>query len=234
MVRHFSIQTRTIDAVSCLGALVIGLLPVQARATPENCEGAAEVAATEFGVPVDLLRAVTLAETGRLQDGALRPWPWAVNQAGHGQWFDTRQAAETYVRIAVETGARNIDVGCFQLNYRWHAAAFTSVSEMFDPLRNARYAASFLLKLYQELGDWRLAAGAYHSRTPDRAERYSARVETLRLGLPDMAPPLVRPTATNRFPLLQSGALGAAGSLVPGMTGTGPILARAAAPLIGS
>jgi hypothetical protein len=37
---------------------------------------------------------------------------------------------------------------------------------------NVDYAARFLHSLYGETGDWMQAAGAYHSRTPDKAAIY--------------------------------------------------------------
>lgn len=49
-------------------------------------------------------------------------------------------------------GAGNLDIGCFQLNYRWHGAAFASLADMFDPDRNATYAADYLASHYQRTG----------------------------------------------------------------------------------
>jgi len=209
------------------------LLAVPGHATPSSCEAAGDVAAAEYGVPTDLMRAISLAETGRRVEGVLRPWPWAVNEGGKGQWFDDRATAETYVATAIAAGTRNIDIGCFQLNHRWHSAAFQSISDMFDPLRNARHAAAFLSELHRETGDWQLATGAYHSRTPERAESYRTRVEVLRAMTPVAVPPAVRPRSANAFPLLQPGAPGAFGSLVPGLGAARPMLAGATARLIG-
>jgi hypothetical protein len=199
------------------------------------CEAAATRAAAEFGVPRDLLLAVALAESGRQAGGAFSPWPWTINEAGRGRWFPSRQAAESHVESALATGARNIDIGCFQINHRWHAHKFETLAVMFDPVRNAGYAAGFLAELYRETGDWMLAAGAYHSRTPELAERYRGRVAALRAGLTDGAPasPWPEPGATNGFALLQPGSAGAAGSLVPHGPTAGPLLARAGRPLFG-
>jgi len=215
--------------------LVLGaaMLPGLAWSASKSCEDAARVAAAEHSVPTELMQAIALAETGRRNNGALRPWPWAVNEGGKGQWFDTRAEAETHAQAALDAGVRNIDIGCFQLNHRWHAQAFRSVSDMFDPLRNARHAAAFLAELYRETGDWRLAAGAYHSRTPDRADLYAARVDRLRAGVPDDPAGPVRRPAVNTFPLLQAGGAGSAGSLVPGLASARPLLTGAPARLIG-
>lgn len=152
--------------------------PVEAAHTV--CERMAEQAAQRSGVPVSVLKAIALTETGRKSAAGFGPWPWTVNMEGAGHWFDTLAEARAFVDAAQGRGARSFDIGCFQINYRWHGEAFTSVGQMFDPLANALYAARFLSELYQETGDWTAAAGAYHSRTKQFASRYSARFAELR------------------------------------------------------
>lgn len=227
-------------ALAALG-LALGLQP-QGRAMaagaaadhagPAACERAASVAAAEFGVPPDLMLAVAVAESGRLADGRLQPWPWAVNVAGRGHWFATRTEAEAHVAEVLASGRRNVDLGCFQINHRWHADRFESVSAMFDPLRNARHAAAFLASLHEESGDWDMAVGHYHSRTPHLAERYRARIAALRDPglLPESEAPERRP---NGLTILQVGPPGAAGSLVPARSPATPILRIAPGPLLG-
>ncbi len=190
------------------------------------CEQAARVASHETGVPLDVLRAISLTETGRESDGAFMPWPWTVNMEGVGKWFDSENEARQFVDRHFNRGARSFDVGCFQINYRWHGKAFNSIEAMFDPLTNARYAARFLGELYSELGDWSKAAGAYHSRTPKFAKKYSARFNRIRANLGELpAPESTQPMQLariaggiprkNRFPLLQGGSSTTVASLVP-------------------
>jgi hypothetical protein len=196
------------------------------------CDSAAIVASREIGVPLDVLRAIALTETGRKKGGEFLPWPWTVNMEGAGKWFDDMQSAQTYVDNHFDRGARSFDVGCFQINYRWHGQAFSSIEEMFDPISNARYAARFLRDLHGEFGDWSAAAGAYHSRTPKFANKYKARFDRIRANLkktednpqvnlvahpvtqnaPERTPAYLR---TNNFPLLQPGANPSPSSLVP-------------------
>ncbi|MCE6952368.1 transglycosylase SLT domain-containing protein [Cereibacter sphaeroides] len=180
------------------------------------CEDAAALAARETGVPRDVLMAITLTETGRsLEDGKLKPWPWAVNVAGEGHWFPSRAEAEQFVEATIQSGRSNFDVGCFQLNHRWHAGAFASTREMFDPRANAVYAARYLKDLQARSGDWSMAAGAYHSATPDLAARYRDRFDRLYAGLPETAAPEPGAIRVNGYPLLRAGGVGAVGSLVP-------------------
>jgi hypothetical protein len=126
-----------------------------------------------------VLRALTRTETGRARGGKLEPWPWTVNVEGAGRWFDTRAEAEGFIAREQARGARSFDVGCFQINHRWHGEAFASVSQMFDPRANADYAARFMAGLHAETGDWSRAAGFYHSRTPEFFGRDRARFEKI-------------------------------------------------------
>ncbi|MFV0293654.1 MAG: hypothetical protein ACK5II_10770 [Paracoccus sp. (in: a-proteobacteria)] len=163
------------------------LIPHSAHAGDEEaaalCEWATQTAAAESGVPPDILGALTLTETGRRRDGVVRPWAWSVNAGGKGTWFNDPAPAIAFAKDQITRGQTNIDIGCFQLNYRWHGNNFSSVSEMFDPLLNARYAARFISQLHAEKEDWRTAAGAFHSRTPQYATRYLARFDEFRAAL---------------------------------------------------
>jgi hypothetical protein len=207
------------------------------------CDAAATQASRETGVPLAVLRAIALTETGRRRGGRFRPWPWTVNMEGTGRWFETEAEARSFVERHHALGARSFDVGCFQLNYRWHGQGFRSIAEMFHPLLNARYAARFLADLRAETGSWSRAAGAYHSRTPLHAERYRARFDRILAqlegaGAADTGPESWRTAGgpvggeaaaeaasradrprVNTFPLLRAAAEGggaaALGSLVP-------------------
>jgi hypothetical protein len=182
------------------------------------CDQAAATAAHDSGVPLDVLRAITRTETGRARDGRLEPWPWTVNMEGKGVWFDDLDAARAYVFRHFKRGARSFDVGCFQINYRWHQQHFQSIDDMFDPEQNAAYAARFLAELYAEFGDWSRAAAAYHSRTPKFADRYRNRFDRIRAALDPLhdppAPTRPRARFTDPQPLFSTGQA-RLGSLVP-------------------
>ena len=186
---------------------------------PDECIVAAQFASDRTGVPLPILVAVTLTETGRRNKNGFLPWPWSINQAGKTHWFETQQEAVSFAEDQLDLGLQNFDVGCFQINHRWHSKGFRSTFDMFDPDRNALYAAEFLEKLYTENNDWSLAAAAYHSRTPAEAARYRTKFDAILAGLSDSpAPERVQEVAakrTNRFPLLLAGRRGNSGSLVP-------------------
>jgi hypothetical protein len=165
------------------------------------CDSAADAAAAESGVPVAILHALSRTETGRTQDGVFGPWPWTVNNAGDGHWFDDLQDALSHAERRRAEGATNLDIGCFQINLRWHGHAFSSLSEMFDPVQNARYAARFLSGLYREFGNWDAAVAAFHSRTPHFADRYMRRFHRIYAALAEGGPEAARrPTPTEARP----------------------------------
>lgn len=206
--------------LSTVGILIATVLayPAQGLNNPSDiCIKAAISAAEEFNIPAEVLVAITLVETGREIDDLLAPWPWATNSGGKSGWHNSRMAAENKANAAIRSGTRNIDIGCFQLNYRWHGSSFASISAMFDPVENARYAARFLLSHFQKTSDWSLAAGAYHSRTKSLAKIYRDKFDAVRRDLRIQGVDLrnTKPKS-NSYPLLVSG-LGAAapGSLVP-------------------
>lgn len=209
--------------------------PVAADPAESLCAAAADLAAAATGVPRGVLQAVMLAESGRRGAASASGWPWAVNQAGAGTYHPDRRSALAAVNAALAAGARNIDLGCFQLNWRWHGAAFDGPEAMLDPVRNAAHAARFLRDLHAEFGDWHAATGAYHSRDPDRAARYAGRVAALMAASPeahaaDPAPPQRQRPRGPGFPLLQGTARGP--SLFAGGGDAQPLVAPARAPLL--
>jgi hypothetical protein len=216
--------------------LLLAALPLRAEVSADEdaissiCDAVSATAARAQNMPSDALYAITLSETGRTRGGAFRPWPWTVNMEGRGFWFDTREEAYTYVMERYNAGARSFDVGCFQLNYKWHGMNFESIDAMFDPMINATYAAKMLSGLHDEFGDWTKAAGAYHSRTETYASRYRTRYARIRGRLNGVAPepvlrlPTVQVARTARFPDVQHAFLSA-----PPVSAISPYSSRAGA-----
>ena len=116
-------------------------------------------AAALHGVPLNVLYSVGLTETGRR--GELSPYDMNVD----GQAVHSASLAEAMARFAQAKGrgAKFIDIGCMQINHRFHGADFRSLSEMFDPARNVEYAANFLKALKAQEGSWTLAVARYNA-----------------------------------------------------------------------
>jgi hypothetical protein len=163
----------------CLLALALMLQSAHAAAAastsgspPALCVDAARAAAARYGIPARMMLAITLVETRRQVGGASGPWPWTLNVDGEGFWYETRAEVLARAQSEISGGRLSVDLGCFQLNYRWHGANFKALDDMLEPPLAADYAARFLRQLFDETGDWMRAAGLYHSRTPALARRY--------------------------------------------------------------
>lgn len=142
------------------------------------CVAAGQQAEALGGLPANLLLSIGMVESGRADPltGRIAPWPWTVNADGRGQYFPSEQAAAAFVRLAEASGARDVDVGCFQISLQSHPDAFASLDEAFDPARNAAYAARFLNQLKGQTGSWRTAIADYHSASPDLGLPYEREV----------------------------------------------------------
>lgn len=149
--------------------------PAAAMQTDETraCDNAAQTAALKYGVPPEIMLSIVRVESGR-GEGKM-PWPWTINSDGKSYWFETRKAAIEFADEKLAAGSNNFDIGCFQINLRWHSDAFVSLEDALDPSANADYAAQFLNSLFQSEGDWKSAVAAYHSRSAELAKTYIAR-----------------------------------------------------------
>jgi hypothetical protein len=153
--------------------------PAAAQGDDTNaCGRAAGLAEQAGGVPSGLLLSIGMVESGRADplSGHVAPWPWTVNADGAGHYFSNESDAATFVRLAMSSGARDVDVGCFQVSLQAHPDAFASVDEAFDPQKNATYAVEFLNQLKGYAGSWETAVADYHSATPALGVPYEQRV----------------------------------------------------------
>lgn len=144
------------------------------------CRAAATRLERQHHMPTGMVNSIAMVESGRRSpDGSLQAWPWTVNAEGRAYYFSTRDEAVDGVRRMLAEGKRTIDVGCMQVNLRYHPRAFTSVEEAFDPMSNVAYGAFFLRELEERSDSWNQAIGRYHSYSPSLNTRYAARVQAV-------------------------------------------------------
>jgi soluble lytic murein transglycosylase-like protein len=173
---NFLPRTATVNA--SVQQAVTAFAPVNSFATgyardwtPDDCEQSIRKAERKYGLPPYLLAAIALTESGK--DG--RPSPVAMNIGGRSYYAsDTRDMEDTVFRNGGETAS--IDIGCMQVNLRWHSARFKDWRSLLVPNYNAGYAALHLTELYRKYGSWNAAVGAYHSRTPWKSANYACLV----------------------------------------------------------
>jgi soluble lytic murein transglycosylase-like protein len=147
-----------------------------ANAGTNPCEPEILRAADRYKIPVGILYAVGLTETGN--KGSLQPN--ALNIEGKAVFPASRSAAITAFEEAHRSGAELIDVGCMQIDHRYHSSHFRSLSDMLDPKQNVDYAARFLLTLKNRHDTWSMAVARYHAG-PDNdpaQKQYVCRVIT--------------------------------------------------------
>jgi hypothetical protein len=169
---------------SCLAALLLAPTAAVADAGQNPwtmCAKATNRVERDAGIPRQLLRAISKAESGRFHKGkqVVMAWPWTVMAEGRGRYLDSKAAAIAEVESLRARGVKNIDVGCMQVNLQYHPHAFASLDDAFDPLTNVTYAASFLKTLAAEQGSWAKAAAYYHSQNPARYRRYRAKIREI-------------------------------------------------------
>ena len=123
------------------------------------CEAQVAVAAKRYEIPLAVFYAVGLLETG----GRNGLQPYTMNIEGRSAPNATLPDALATFEAAHRRGASLIDIGCMQINYRWHGKNFASVTEMFDPAHNVDYAARFLHELKLREKTWTLAVARYNA-----------------------------------------------------------------------
>jgi hypothetical protein len=121
-------------AVALLGLLTLSTFDVVASsALAENaCEREMRGASAKYDVPIGVLYAVGLTESGRKD--SLQPF--AMNIEGRAYFAASADDALREFELAKEAGAKLIDIGCMQINHYFHSEEFPSVAAMFEPRRN--------------------------------------------------------------------------------------------------
>ena len=123
------------------------------------CERQMAQAAAKHGVPLGMLYAVGLTESGNR--GSLQPYAMNIQ----GKAYFGSSAADVVQRLAQaqREGVRLVDLGCMQINHHYHRAKFASLEAMIDPAQNVEYATRFLKELKEREGSWTLAVARYHA-----------------------------------------------------------------------
>ena len=170
-------------------AALVGLLGTASSVSAEEIYGApsydwhacadeARRLEIQENIPKLLLTAVTFTETGRRgpYGRQIMSWPWTLHAEGKSLHFQSKVEAANAVRALMARGVKNIDVGCMQINLRYHPHAFTSVEEALDPMANLAYGVTFLKHLEQRHNGWPAAIQNYHSANRAVNQRYRRKV----------------------------------------------------------
>ena len=156
-----------------------GLLFSGASWSDETVPAGYRSIAAEHGIPHSVLYAVALTESGK-QLGAMetiRPWPWTLNIAGQGYYFESRLEAWQALTARLHKGQRSIDIGLMQVNWRYHQQRLGTPWQALDQYHNLRVGAAILQDCFKTRQDWWASVGCYHApANAMRADRYCRRV----------------------------------------------------------
>ena len=162
--------------IVCAVGLLCGPMIAQSQPIPAGYQQVAR----EYGLPPALLYAVALTESGQssLSHGEFRPWPWALNIDGKGQYFPSRQSAWRALQAALTKTDASVDIGLMQVSWRYHHSSLGSSWQALDPYHNLRVAAELLRNCFIDHSNWIESAGCYHApNDPARANRYGRRIQ---------------------------------------------------------
>ncbi|GAB4165988.1 MAG: hypothetical protein Tsb006_5490 [Rickettsiaceae bacterium] len=147
----------------------------------KKCSGVFSYFEKRYNLPPNILHAISLQETQKAHSkhNINVVWPWTINVEGKGFHFRNKNEALRFVKAQMREGKSSIDVGCMQINLKYHPDAFVSLEQAFSPRRNVAYAARLLRQHYEKHGSWKKAVGYYHSSTEHRALDYQASVSKI-------------------------------------------------------
>ena len=143
--------------------------------------------ASQHEIPVGLFYALALVESGKMIESVnrRRPWPWTLNIAGNGLYFENRWQAWRALDQSLRAGQDSVDIGLMQVNWRFHQRRLGNSWLALDPMHNLSVAADILKDCYKKRGDWWASVGCYHAPSDNpRATRYRARVVAIWRALP--------------------------------------------------
>lgn len=124
--------------------------------------------------PSAYMAAIANQESGRQG----RFWPWTINFAGKGYFFNSKEQAVAAAKHLISRGEQLFDVGLMQVNWYFHRQRFSSIEQAFEPATNIRAADEIVQGHLSETGSMQEALGRYHSKTPSLKTQYQRRLDT--------------------------------------------------------
>lgn len=126
------------------------------------CLLAATDAPHRTGVPPAALESVLMARAAKTAIGTATGAPWPSTVRSGADWHAAAhpELACHLAETQIAAGRDDLHLGCFQINWRHHGAAFGTVERMLDPALNAGYAAAYLVARQGPGGDWPVAGAA--------------------------------------------------------------------------
>ena len=133
----------------------------------------------KYNIPKNFLYLISLVESGKWDENSktVQPWPWTVHIGGKAKFFKNRGEMVMFLKKHISYGKENIDVGCNQINYKYHKHNFNSIEHMVTPYYNIEYSAYYLSQNFAKTGNWHDAIALYHSKNPLHNGRYIKKIK---------------------------------------------------------
>lgn len=147
--------------------------PAKAATYSADCPTLIAQTEARRNIPRGLLMAIAVTESAL--NG--RPNPYAMNIAGRAYHASGTQEMASIIQSNWSRGVRSIDVGCMQINLKFHGQKFARLTDLLDSPTNVEYGASYLISLAADEGSWKQAVMSYHNKNnPARRQWYGCKV----------------------------------------------------------
>lgn len=160
----------------------------------------------KYHMPKNLMKAIAYTESGKWSRHFRKNivWPWTINSHGKGYYFKTKQEAIDKVKELKKMGRKSIDVGCMQINLKYHPDAFKNLDEALSPKHNIGYSAQFIANKYKRYNSWETAIRHYHNRKRKYSNRYLRRVLKIwdKANMEDDDKPSLVSSVNNQYPVI--------------------------------
>lgn len=166
---------RWIALTATASAALTWIIPAaNAQTLGEACPNLIYAAEQRYNIPNGLLMAIALTESGDRSGG---PNPHAMNIGGTPYIAPDLERMVSVIQRGYAAGKISIDVGCLQINLKYHAQHFRSPFDLLNSRVNVDYGARYLAQLANDTGSWRDAVMTYHNRNnPARRAWYGCSV----------------------------------------------------------
>ena len=142
------------------------------------CLNAVRYFEKKYKIPKNFLYLISLVESGKWDENSkrLQPWPWAANISGKSKFFKNKREMVMFLKKYIANGQESIDVGCTQINYKYHKQHFDNIEQMITPYYNVGYSAYYLSQNFSKTGNWNEAIALHHSKNPNHNGRYIKKI----------------------------------------------------------
>ena len=96
-----------------------------------TCQNEINIIEKQIDIPKGLLTAIGKTESGRFKDNKnVVIWPWTINTGKKSLFFDNKLQMKNFVLNEIKKENYNLDVGCMQINLKWHGSKFKNILDV--------------------------------------------------------------------------------------------------------